>query len=81
MGRMELDRAMRKARAHVGKMDVSACREWFAQYHAEGITAFHETVRILTGGYASQTICAVVKGMVRDRAQKLQRDDRRRRGT
>lgn len=58
----------RRAGARIGKMTPADAHAWLARFTAEGITIEHATVRELTGGYASQSICGYIVRKVAIRA-------------
>ena len=77
MGAAELRAMYRRVSGKVGRMSFEDCERWFERFSAEGTTALnHDTIKELTGGFCTQTICAVVKGKVRDRRRRLQRGGR-----
>ena len=55
---------------NIRRMSKDDALLWLARFRAEGVTAFHDSVRELTGGFSSQSICAYVVRRVAVKAGK-----------
>lgn len=63
---------MRRAAGNrIGRMTQTQAAAWLDRYRVEGVTAIHATVRELTGGYSSQSICGMIHRHVARKAGKV----------